>query len=109
WQWLFLIEGAVPVLLGAVTLRVLPNRPREARWLSIAQREALEAELARDAGTCQPHHHVAELGRALSDTRLWLLSVIYFMLIMGLYGFIYWLPTIVKAAIPGASDLRIGL
>ena len=109
WQWLFLVEGAVPVALGVVTLKLLPNRPREARWLSPALRDALEAELSRDAGDCAAHHHVAELRRALTDARLWLLSVIYFMLIMGLYGFIYWLPTIVAAALPQVSDLGIGL
>ena len=34
WQWLFLIEGAPSVLLGLVTLLVLPDRPTDARWLN---------------------------------------------------------------------------
>src|SRR5262245_49932103 len=34
WQWLFLIEGLIPVALGAVTLALLPDKPADAKWLS---------------------------------------------------------------------------
>jgi ACS family tartrate transporter-like MFS transporter len=50
---------------------------------------------------------VQQLAHALADVRLWLLSVNYFMLIMGLYGFIYWVPSIIKS-VTTASDLQIG-
>src|SRR5213596_2489723 len=33
WRWLFLLEGMPAVLLGFVTLFVLPDRPNEAPWL----------------------------------------------------------------------------
>src|SRR6201984_1326375 len=33
WRWLFLLEGVPAVLLGIVTLLVLPDRPTEARWV----------------------------------------------------------------------------
>src|SRR5262249_27825631 len=97
--------GIAPVLLGAVTLIILPDRPADARWLSPADKEWLDAELSREA----PHgdHHVAQLAHAVGDARLWLLSTLYFMLIMGLYGFVYWLPSIIKS-VTEASDLTIG-
>src|SRR5438874_1518029 len=47
WQWLFLLEGIAPVLMGAATLLLLPNRPRDAHWLAPSDREWLERELAR--------------------------------------------------------------
>jgi len=109
WQWLFLIEGIVPVIIGFVTLAILPDRPAEAAWLSDAEKDWLERELAAErAEGADGGHHVAHFGRALLDPRLWLLSAIYFMLVMGLYGFIYWLPTILKTA-SGRSDLVVGL
>jgi MFS transporter, ACS family, tartrate transporter len=40
--------------------------------------------------------------------RLWLFSGIYFTLIMGLYGFIYWVPTIVKT-LTHADNVKVGL
>src|ERR1043166_5522549 len=35
WQWLFLVEGIPAVVLGFVTLVYLPDRPKNAAWLSI--------------------------------------------------------------------------
>jgi len=105
WQWLFLIEGIIPIVLGVVTWVLLPDHPRDARWLSIDEKQWIEAELAREQA--QHQHHVAELRHALPDARLWLLSALYFCLIMGLYGFVYWVPTIIKS-VTSASDVGVG-
>src|SRR5205085_1055311 len=45
----------------------------------------------------------------LVHARLWLLSALYFMLIMGLYSFVYWVPSIIQSVAPERSDLKIGL
>src|SRR5262249_14138708 len=34
WQWLFLIEGIVPVFIGFVVLALLPDKPAQAKWLT---------------------------------------------------------------------------
>src|SRR3954451_8295301 len=47
WQWLFMIEGVLPVVLGFVVLARLPERPRDARWLSDEERDWLDTELRR--------------------------------------------------------------
>ena len=109
WQWIFLLEGVPPVLLGIGILLfpLLPDRPADAVWLTPRERQWIEEELLRDAD--HPRlNHVAELRRAAADVRLWLLSVIYFLLIMGLYGFVFWVPTLVKM-LTHASDARVGL
>src|SRR6185436_8404381 len=49
WQWLFLLEGLPSVVLGFVVLRVLADRPEEARWLTEPERETLVACLKEDA------------------------------------------------------------
>eukprot|EP01137_Pigoraptor_chileana_P034002 Opistho-2@25891 len=41
WQWLFMLEGLPTVLLGLITLCVLPETPKEARWLTPAERRFL--------------------------------------------------------------------
>ena len=53
-------------------------------------------------------NHIADLRAAAGDVRLWLFSGIYFTLIMGLYGFIYWVPTIVKS-LTHADNVNVGL
>jgi ACS family tartrate transporter-like MFS transporter len=108
WQWLFLVEGIIPVLLGVVTWILLPDRPEQAHWLDERERTWLADELAKDHAAVA-HHTMAELAHALADARLWKLSALYFMLIMGLYSFVYWVPSIVESVTPGASVMRIGL
>lgn len=108
WQWLFLLEGIVPIVLGFITLALLPDRPGDAGWLSPEQRQWLQEELDRDGGSAHPHHHVAQLTHALADARLWMLSLLYFLLIMGLYGFVYWAPSIIKS-VSKLTDLQIGM
>jgi ACS family tartrate transporter-like MFS transporter len=107
WQWLFLLEGVPPIVLGIVILcsNILPDQPGDAAWLSADQVQWIADELNRDGE--HPHvNHVADL-RAAVDLRLALLSCIYFLLIMGLYGFVFWVPTIVKN-LTGQSNARVG-
>ena len=54
WQWLFLVEGAPAVVLGALALRVLPDGPQHAAWLSPEQRGWLGARLAADRPPPRP-------------------------------------------------------
>jgi ACS family tartrate transporter-like MFS transporter len=109
WQWLFLLEGLPAVGLGIAILvsGLLPDSPANAKWLTPGERIWIEEELARDHS--QSHvNHIADLRAAVGDKRLWLFSGIYFTLIMGLYGFIYWVPTIVKS-LTHADNVNVGL
>jgi ACS family tartrate transporter-like MFS transporter len=45
WQWLFILEGVPAVILGFVTLCTMTDRPRQAKWLSQAERDYLEGVL----------------------------------------------------------------
>jgi MFS transporter, ACS family, tartrate transporter len=109
WQWLFLLEGVPAVGLGIAILvtDLLPDTPGDASWITPSDRVWIEKEMARDHSREQVNH-VSDLGAAARDGRLWLFSTIYFMLIMGLYGFIYWVPTIVKTFTHG-DDFHVGL
>ncbi|MGA2231369.1 MAG: MFS transporter [Tepidisphaeraceae bacterium] len=109
WQWLFLLEGLPPVLLGIAILAMglLPDTPADAHWMPADERDWIENELRRDHAD-ESVGHVAELRAAASDARLWLLSAIYFCLVMGLYGFVYWVPSIVKS-LTQSSNARVGV
>ncbi len=48
WQWLFLLEGLPAVAMSAVIFRLLPDRPRDARWLSSEEASWIEERLAAD-------------------------------------------------------------
>ena len=46
WQWLFLIEGLLPVVMGIAAFFVLNDRPRDAKWLSEREKDLLIANLS---------------------------------------------------------------
>jgi D-galactonate transporter len=104
WQWLFLLEGVPSIVLGGVVLVLLPDRPADVRWLDADEKAALAEALARSGPAREAH----TLRDALVDGRVWLLSVIYFLFAMGLYGLTLWVPQIIKD-VAGGSALRVGL
>jgi ACS family tartrate transporter-like MFS transporter len=108
WQWLFLLEGIPAVVLGIAILAtgLLPDTPAEAAWVTPEERAWIESELSEDHSHPDVNH-VMDLGAAVKGARLWLLSIIYFTLVMGLYGFVYWVPKIVKS-LSGADDFTVG-
>ena len=64
WQWLFLVEGLPSVVVGLVVLLVLPDRPAAVSWLTAAERDWIDGELAREAraiGEPQGHNPLASL------------------------------------------------
>ncbi|MGU4698417.1 MULTISPECIES: MFS transporter [Burkholderia] len=92
WQWTFVIEGLPTVVVGLAVHYLLPSRPNDARWLSPEEADAVLRGLDVNAG------RAGETQRAsrLSASEMVLLTTIYFLLLVGLYGIGFWLPTLVK-------------
>ncbi|MGI4861291.1 MAG: MFS transporter [Janthinobacterium lividum] len=110
WQWLFILTGLPAMLLAWPTLRLLPDRPRDARWLPDADRAWLDAELARERRETGPvldsagaHAHPLQ---AFKDPRILLLALYFLPYPLAVYGMSMWLPTIIKAF--GVSNLATG-
>ncbi|MEI9991573.1 MAG: MFS transporter [Rhizomicrobium sp.] len=91
WQWLFLIEGVPSLVLGVLVLLWLPKGPADARWLTEEERGAIA-----DAFAEEPEQHHTELLPMVKDARVWMLSGIYFGLVVAQYGINFWLPLIVR-------------
>ena len=91
WQWLFLIEGIPSLLLGLLVLVWLPKSPAEAKWLNDAERARIADALAEE-----PQQHHTEMLPMFLDARVWVLSGIYFGLVVAQYGINFWLPLIVR-------------
>ncbi|AGZ40886.1 MFS transporter [Actinoplanes friuliensis] len=50
WQWMFLIEGIVTILVGGLVWFTLPDRPRDAKWLTPQEAAVLsERAVGNDA------------------------------------------------------------
>jgi MFS transporter, ACS family, tartrate transporter len=106
WRWMLLIEGTPAVLLSIAALWLLPDRPRDARWLSADERRSLEDELARERAA-QAAREPARL--PLGNARLWIAGVCWFGLMAGANGLLYWLSQIIRHMSAERTDLQIGL
>lgn len=108
WQWLFLIEGTLASLVGVWAFWYLDNRPEDARWLDAQERTTLRRALDDDALAASAHgpRHILA---ALVDRRVLLLSAIYLLIQMSVYGVIFYLPQQVAALLGTTVGLRVGL
>jgi MFS family permease len=108
WEWLFLIEAAPSIVLGLLFLALLPDGPRQARWLSDAQRALVAERLAGDEAAKVSGRHT--VGATFADLRVWAFAAVYFCTIVCLYAVNFWMPTMVQEmGIDTADYLRVGL
>ncbi|MFG1347888.1 MFS transporter [Xanthobacter autotrophicus DSM 431] len=105
WQWMFFLEAIPSILLGFVVLFALPSRPRDARWLSDAEKAWLQQELTKDEAD-RAHHSLGGMREALTSRKILLFGLAYVGIITGSYGVVLWLPTMVKGF--GLSNAATG-
>jgi len=108
WQWLFVVEGLPAVVLGVLVLKVLPEQPSDARWLTTEEQQALTARLADEAAQLTGPADVHTIRGAMTSGRVWQLAAAYFTIPVALYAMGFWLPQIVRTA-SGGDDFTVGL
>ncbi len=108
WRWLFLIEALPALALSLAVFVWLPNRPHQASWLTPAEAGAIDEALQQDLQRRRPGDRpIQTLGALWGDRRLWLLSVLYLGIATSFYGFSFWIPRFVAAAVPAAQSSPI--
>jgi cyanate permease len=90
---MFVWEGLPPILWSLVWWRMVADHPRQASWLSLEEREGLEARLAQEQSGIAP---VANYAAAFRSPRVLLLTMQYFLWSIGVYGFVIWLPSMLR-------------
>jgi sugar phosphate permease len=94
WRGMFIAEGAPAVLWAFVWWWLVTDTPAEAKWLPQSERAALAARLAEEQRALRP---VRDYATAFRTPMVLLLSAQYFCWSVGVYGFVIWLPSILRA------------
>ncbi|MGB6131228.1 MAG: MFS transporter [Acidobacteriaceae bacterium] len=102
WQWAFILEGMVAVVWGFFWLVLIRDTPRRARWMTPSALTTLESELDREQ---QSLPRIANLRIAFRQKNVVLLCIQYFFWSLGIYGFVLWLPVVIRNATGTAIDI----
>lgn len=95
WQVAFILEGAAAVAWGAFWLALMRDRPAEVTWLGSAAGAELESALQYE------QHHLPQIANfwiAFRQKNVLRLSANYFFWSLGIYGFVLWLPVVIRNA-----------
>jgi MFS family permease len=85
WRVMFAGVALPAIVVGVIAWFYLADRPADAKWLDPAERKWLTAALQAEQSSKRVEH-VAHAGAALKNPRVWLLALVYFGLIYGLYA-----------------------
>lgn len=89
WQWLFIIEGAVPVILGVVAMALLPDHPSTCRWLSAEEKAICAARVPLHSNAAASHSSPivwADVGALFLSPVMWAFALLNVSTNIASYG-----------------------
>ena len=97
WQRTFIVEGLPAIAWAFLWVWLVRDQPAQASWMERRAAAELHMEIARgQPPMLQPSTDATSLRDVLLRPDVLLLSVQYFCWSLGVYGFVLWLPTIVR-------------
>jgi ACS family tartrate transporter-like MFS transporter len=102
WRFMLIAEALPTLLLGIGAWFYFPDQPDDVRWLSTDERRWLQRNAANrvERGTQNDW-------RVLRQPIVWSAALLWFCLLSGAYGIMFWLPQIIKQ-LSGLSPFKIG-
>jgi MFS family permease len=108
WQWMFLVEGMLAVIVGVWAFYYLTDRPVDAPWLAADQKRALHNAIAAEeaAKEATGSHRLADL---LKDRWVLFYCLIYFLIQVSVYGVVFALPSQVERLLGKKAGWEVGV
>ena len=95
WREMFIIEGIPAVLWAGIWWLLVRDKPSEVSWLNKEEKAALQHVMDNEQGDIKP---VRNYGEALRSRNVIMLCAVHAFWSIGVYGFMMWMPSILKNA-----------
>ncbi|KAJ3331990.1 hypothetical protein HDU93_009384, partial [Gonapodya sp. JEL0774] len=97
WRWLFILEGAVSVLLGIISIFYLPDYPQTCSFLSIREKEIVIGRLPPTAPSIATKQlRMSEILDEFRDWRMYALSAALLLHLTVVFSIANFLPTVIQ-------------
>ncbi len=106
WRWMFFIEGVPGIILAFVALKIFAHAPQQAPWLNEEEKQWLANALQQEEIETQKTS-AGSFKEVLTDGRILCSAGVWFTLIFGSYGIMFWLPLIMQE-MTDLSEFQIG-
>ena len=106
WQTLFILEAMPAILFTFVFLFWVKDRPEKAGWLTAEEKAYLKESYEKEQRQLE-HVRKYTVLQALTDRKVLRLCLIYFLWIVGFWGFNFWMPQVLKG-LSGWSASLVG-
>ena len=107
WRWMFFIEGLPAIVLAFFALKIFAHAPQQAPWLNAEEKQWLETELQQEQ-VAREVTGASSFREVLTDPRILCSAGVWFALIFGSYGIMFWLPLVIQE-MTSLGDFQIGL
>jgi len=95
WRWMFIIQGVPGIIWAFIWWKMIDEKPKDANWLTDEEKRAVDEKLLEEQQGIKPVKNYTE---AFKSKEVILLCLQYLLWSLGVYGFVMWLPSIIKAA-----------
>lgn len=95
WREMFIIEGFPAVIWAVAWWFMVQDKPAQSKWMSDEEKAALQAQLQKEQENIKA---VRNYGEAFKNRNVIILCMQYFAWSIGVYGFVLWLPSILRNA-----------
>ena len=104
WRKTFVLEGVPSILWAILWVTLVRDRPAKARWMTPEASQELARVLELEQAALLAVKGSRSVRTTLLRADVVALSALYFFWSLGVYGFVLWLPTMVRRA----SSLSMG-
>ncbi|KAH7324949.1 major facilitator superfamily domain-containing protein [Stachybotrys elegans] len=98
WRWVFILEGALTVLVSCFFWFLLPDFPEDVKWLSDDEKAFVTARLRLDQGKAVQNRNITlrDVANIFKDYKVIIGGFMYFGLIVPAYSYAYFAPGIIR-------------